>query len=728
MANMSFLKEFDKELSKIDGVGTSSLPPRYWYSTGNYVLNRIISGSFNKGIPQGRITNLAGSSGAGKAQPLTAKILTPTGWKYMGDLLVGDVVLTPTGEQSNIIAVHPQGEKDIYTITFSDGSTTRCCKEHLWSCSIPKYDSMTNTTEQIIDTESIMKFLTKKRNKKSVGNISIKLIEPLEYPTIEYDIPPYLLGCLLGDGNITVSTPTITTEDYSIITNIRKILEDDEDYIINHKANTITYSVRQRNIINQGGKLGCAENKYTTHLKTLNLWGCRSHEKFIPTIYKNGSIEQRLELIRGLMDTDGTVGKNREISYSTSSYIMAKDVQGIMWSLGAKCSIKTRYPFYRDKNGKKITGKDSYDVRISYKFPKQLFTLQRKIDKCSEQFQEKQLRRRVKSVEYTSTEEAQCITIDHPDSLYITDDYIVTHNSFLAANLVKAAQQAGAYCLVVDTENALDDEFMNKIGVDTDRSGYRYADVTTIPQVINVVSTFLKGYKKEYGEAEDAPQILILIDSLDMLMTETEEDNYGKGVAKGDQGQRNKQLKAMLRSFVQDIKKLNVAMVVTSQVYKNQDVTNGEGNWIVSDAVKYAASQIILLSKLKLKDDSGKIQSYAGIRMKCEGYKTRFTKPFQTITIEVPYETGMDPYSGLIDVSTELGVLTRGGSWYTLAGTDQKFQAKELDQYASVLLDACESKSEQFIAVRTDDYVIDTDDDQSAKSRRQAKALAETQE
>lgn len=293
--------------------------------------------------------------------------------------------------------------------------------------------------------------------------------------------------------------------------------------------------------------------------------------------------------------------------------------------------------------------------------------------------------------------------------------------SFVAANLVKAAQKDGAFCLVVDSENALDDEFMSKIGVNV-KENYKYAEVTTIPQVIKVVSSFLKGYKKEYGEAEDAPQILILIDSLDMLMTETEEDNYDKGVTKGDQGQRNKQLKAMLRNFVQDIKKLNVAMVVTSQVYKNQDVTNGEGNWIVSDAVKYAASQIILLSKLKLKDDSGKVQSYSGIRMKCEGYKTRFTRPFQNITIEVPYETGMDPYSGLAEAAVELGVVKKSGGWHNIVGDDNKWYERDIGLYANIILDACEIKTEQFLRVRTDDYVIDTDNDQSAKSKRQEKA------
>lgn len=295
--------------------------------------------------------------------------------------------------------------------------------------------------------------------------------------------------------------------------------------------------------------------------------------------------------------------------------------------------------------------------------------------------------------------------------------------SFLAANLVKAAQQAGAFCLVLDSENALDDEFMQKIGITTDEN-YQYTEVSTIPQVTKVISAFISGYRKEYGEDSEAPQVFILVDSLDMLMTETELGHYQAGNAKGDQGQRNKQLKAMLRTFVQDIKKLNITMVVTSQVYKNQDVMNGEGVWIVSDAVKYAASQIILLSKLKLKGDSGKAGDFSGIRMKCEGYKTRFTKPFQTITIEVPYETGMDPTSGLLEVAIELGAVTKKGSWYNLAGcTDNLRGADVVSNHVDSLLLQCEEKTSSFLQAVISNSEADEEISTDAKTRRMEKHI-----
>jgi len=293
--------------------------------------------------------------------------------------------------------------------------------------------------------------------------------------------------------------------------------------------------------------------------------------------------------------------------------------------------------------------------------------------------------------------------------------------SFVIGNLVRSAQQAGAYILVIDSENALDDGFMSAIGVDVENN-YNYKAVTTIPQVTKVVSTFLSGYKKEYGDDPDAPQVFIALDSLDMLMTETEVDHYDKGVTKGDQGQRNKQLKAMLRTFVQDIKELNVSMAVTCQVYRNQDLKNGEGTWIVSDAVRYALSQIVLLTKLKLKEKDALAGVFLGIKMKCVGYKTRFTKPFQNVTIEVPYDTGMDPNSGMIEVAVGMGLLDKKGSRYVVTGQEKSWYSKDFGDYAGDILMEAEKQTHAILNV-TETAAEDMDEKETAKTRRKKKAI-----
>jgi recombination protein RecA len=293
--------------------------------------------------------------------------------------------------------------------------------------------------------------------------------------------------------------------------------------------------------------------------------------------------------------------------------------------------------------------------------------------------------------------------------------------SFLLSNLMASAQREGAHVVAIDSENALDEKFVRAIGVNPD-DGYTYVPVDTIPQVTKVVSSLLKGYKAEWGEDNpDAPQLLIGIDSLDMLMTDTEEANFGKGVTKGDQGQRNKQLKAMLRTFVQTIKRLNVQIVVTDGVYKNQDVMNGEGLYIAKEAIRFSLSQIIMLTKLKLRETGS--TEVKGIRMKCEGFKTRFTKPFQKVVIEVPYDEGMDPYSGLKDVAIELGILSRKGAYYLIDGEDDKWYEKDIAQHADRILKKAEEMNKAFLLASgvSDDDVADPDTKESARSRRKAK-------
>jgi recombination protein RecA len=274
--------------------------------------------------------------------------------------------------------------------------------------------------------------------------------------------------------------------------------------------------------------------------------------------------------------------------------------------------------------------------------------------------------------------------------------------TFVLCNIIREAQKDGCIVVALDSENALDDEFASAIGIDT-KNNYSHVHVDTIPDVVEVTSTIINGYKKEYGDSEDAPRLLIACDSLDMLVTETEKTNYDKSkIIKGDQGQKNKQLKAMLRELVHAIKKNNITMVVTDQVYKNQDLLNGEGVWLVKDAVKYSLSQIVMLTKLKLKNDTANPRDVTGIKMKCEGYKTRFAQPSQSVTIEVPYSTGMDPYNGLLAVAKDLGIVSQAGAWYSYNG--EKFQSKNFDKLApAVLADAEALVIDKLEAVMEDD-------------------------
>lgn len=371
-----------------------------------------------------------GSAGTGKAQPLYSKILTETGWKTMGELTIGDTVLTPEGNKSKILEIFPQGKKDIYEIVFSDGAKTHACLEHLWECHVPVNLKQRKYSERkIVSTEQIIEILNTKN--KHV-NISIDLIQPMRYSEKQFSIDPYLLGVLIGDGCFRTKTPSFTSMDDEIVNKIKSIIRD--DYKLS--KNRLSYNICQKNVIRDGKSF----NYYYSELQKLGLQNLLSKDKHIPESYKKSSINQRLELIRGLMDTDGTVDKkSRGISFSTSSKTLATDVQDILWSLGAKCSITEKIPFYYDKDGNKKFGLINYILHISYKNPKELFHLTRKKELCSEKYDILQLRRIIKSVNLIGKHEARCIMIDDPKHLYVTDDYIITHNTYIGLWLALSA-------------------------------------------------------------------------------------------------------------------------------------------------------------------------------------------------------------------------------------------------------------------------------------------------
>lgn len=281
--------------------------------------------------------------------------------------------------------------------------------------------------------------------------------------------------------------------------------------------------------------------------------------------------------------------------------------------------------------------------------------------------------------------------------------------SFLLANIVKQAQKEGAFILLLDSEGAFDDQFASAIGIDTEDPYYMPVQVVTIPQVIKIVSSYIKGYRREYGDGVDAPKVLIAIDSCDMLQTETEADKYEKGDANADQGQHPKQIKQMLKTFVGDVKGLNISMIVTKQVYaaSRDQLMQGEGAWVVNGAIRYSLSQIILITKLKLKGESAEA-GIAGIRMKCEAFKTRFTKPYQTVTVEVPYDTGMNPLSGLSDVAVGLGVLKKAGSYVYIDGEEKnKWYARDIAQHADRIIEKCNEKSNVFLQISKEDAELE---------------------
>ena len=285
--------------------------------------------------------------------------------------------------------------------------------------------------------------------------------------------------------------------------------------------------------------------------------------------------------------------------------------------------------------------------------------------------------------------------------------------SFLICNAIREAQALDMGVLVIDSEHALDFEFMEAIGVDTTREDFAYTGVTTIAQRTKILSSFTKAYKN----ANEEKQFLIVFDSLDGLLTDSALEAYESGDIKGEMGQKVLQTKKMVLPLVNDLKNLNISFLCTKQVYKSQDpieAKNPVTEYKMSDSIKYPFSQIVQVSRLFLKNETTK--KYDGIRLKVFGLKTRFGKPFQQAVVEVPYDTGMDPFNGLLEVAEYVGVVSRAGAWYEFDG--KKFQSKNFHLHQEDILEALIALENKSIDIRVDEneeLVLEEDKEMSEK-------------
>ena len=369
-----------------------------------------------------------GAIGLGKAQPLYSKVLTKDGFKPMGDISLLDKVYGKDGKLHSIIGIFPQGKKKTYRISFKDGTHTDCAGDHLWTIYDKRYGyrEETLTTEEIINNKPIFKINNAGFKERL---LSIPLCEPLQFTKKEFFIDPYILGVLLGDGGLCSNCVSITSSDDEIFNYV--------EAAVNEKGYTLSKQIGlSRRIINNENKHSNNQynhnpNKYLQEIKNLKL-DSTSSDKFIPDIYKYSSVEDRIALLQGLMDTDGTINKSGSIiQFNTVSKKLAEDFAFIVRSLGGIITSMRWIPAkYTNKHGELISCKPS--CTISFKLPKNIccFRLHRKATRINSRSISP--RKLVENIEYIGEEDCQCICTDASDHLYITDDFIVTHNSTIA--------------------------------------------------------------------------------------------------------------------------------------------------------------------------------------------------------------------------------------------------------------------------------------------------------
>lgn len=391
-----------------------------------------------KSIPRNEDNNsrlITLPTGSGKLVPLSTPIKIPGGWTTNGELKLGQDIITQDGSTCQVTGIFPQGVKNMMRISFADGRSTLCGMEHLWRVVMATKEKK----NVVINTKEIIRLL---KLTHYSNRLYVPLCLPEQNPDVELPMDPYFLGAMLGDGSFksdgTINFTSYTKVVGNYMTNkVKKHLHKDCE--MSHYSNNKCHGFRS--------KIRGKKNPLNKISKQLKLNGKIHYQKSVPEIYLHASLEQKLQLLRGLMDTDGTVDGGTP-SYSTSSKQLAQDVQYLIRSIGGIAKITSRYPKYSHK-GEKLTGRLAYRVWIRLPRNKDILTHPKKIRRLKEinQYSET-LKLRIIKVEYESNEESQCISVSHPSKLYVVEDFIVTHNTVTALSVVAEIKQRTAICVL----------------------------------------------------------------------------------------------------------------------------------------------------------------------------------------------------------------------------------------------------------------------------------------
>ena len=267
--------------------------------------------------------------------------------------------------------------------------------------------------------------------------------------------------------------------------------------------------------------------------------------------------------------------------------------------------------------------------------------------------------------------------------------------SFIAAgNIVKNAQDQDIFVVLIDSENALDETWLHALDVDTTPEKLLKLNVAMIDDVAKIISDFMKGYKEDHADKpdEERPKVLFVIDSLGMMMTPTDVDQFNRGDMKGDMGRKPKALASLVRNSVNMFGDYNVGLVATNHTYASQDMFDPDDKISGGQGFIYASSIVVAMRKLKLKVDAdgNKTSQVHGIRAACKVMKTRYSKPFESVQVEIPYETGMSPYSGLVEFFEAKGLLVKQGNrlkYMTKAGEEMiEFRKNWSDEKLDIVM------------------------------------------
>ena len=410
---------------------------------GKPIFNLIPQKGFQEKVllTQADIKIVGGKRGGGKVVPNDTPIITPFGLRKNGDLKIGQIISNPvTGGFEKVIDIYEHPDHDFYEMMFDDGTSCECGLEHLW---VVRQTGYTHKRRHMyggnlrddyrVWTFGMIKEWLDKQSKEgkymdgaSKKHLVIPLTEPVKFTKSgasmkKNDIDPYVIGALIGDGTITDLKnydAYLSSADVEIVDEFVKAGIDMSRKIEDKRSNAVSYYI--------------SDDKVREALALTKLKGCRSNDKFIPTCYKWGTVEERFALVQGMMDTDGYVDERGHLFFTTISPRLAEDMKFVIQSLGGTAKICKKKAGYKDENGNYIECNDAYELYIKIKDSARLFRLSRKKERCKPfNGGVSEVCRRIVGYRHVGKKDGRCISVDSYDSLYMINDFIVTHNTWL---------------------------------------------------------------------------------------------------------------------------------------------------------------------------------------------------------------------------------------------------------------------------------------------------------
>jgi replicative DNA helicase len=398
-------------------------------------------------IRDGDLLIVAALPSVGKAQPLDAKVLTPSGFVDMGSIRVGDDVIAADGTSTKVVGVFPQGVKDIYRVEFSDNTSTECCNEHLWFTTT-RSDQVCGKPGTVSSLEQIRASLLCEKASDRPNHV-VPWVSPVHFEkSAPLIIDPYVLGVYLGDGDSSSSgSVRIHSRDAGVYDEVERLLPEGD-----HLSGDNSYKSRHVCRERVAGSSRNYKSILSTMLVELGLAGLGSTEKFVPDEYLYQPVAERLALLQGLCDTDGYAwGTGAE--YVTTSERLRDAVIFLARSLGGHVHVKRKIPTCMYK-GEKVTGATAWRLNILFDNGIIPFRLPRKVAKMEPRIKAKH--RLIVGVEYVGKKLAQCIEIEHSRHLYVTDNFIVTHNTAMLIDVAHNVAARGVPCYVNSLEMTTD--------------------------------------------------------------------------------------------------------------------------------------------------------------------------------------------------------------------------------------------------------------------------------